>query len=151
MLFSRDLIRSLAAALAGVNGRFDLSTMDALIHLVVGNGLCRHIPIWLNLRPVTHLRIATVIPQRSPACWGYAIANGRSGGGKSQDATSGKCLLTPATSLRSRPPRLSVRYGENPGPATQRNQPVEFGQAISIKTGQAVVQKSSPMRSSKPQ
>ena len=42
-----------------------------LIDLVVGCRLRRHIPVRLDLHPFTHLRI-TVIPQRWPACRGYA-------------------------------------------------------------------------------
>ena len=53
---------------AGVNRRFGLSPVDTLIDLKVGCRLSCPIPvgcpIWLGLRPVTHLRITTVIPQR---------------------------------------------------------------------------------------
>lgn len=52
------------------NRRFTESPIDALVHLVVWNGLCRHVPIWLSLHPVIHLRITTVTPQRWPACRG---------------------------------------------------------------------------------
>lgn len=30
--------------------------------------MCRQIPVWLDFDTLTHLRIATVIPQRWPAC-----------------------------------------------------------------------------------
>lgn len=52
------------------NRRFTESPIDALVHLVVWNGLCRHIPIWLSSHPVIHLRITTVLRQRRPACRG---------------------------------------------------------------------------------
>src|ERR1035437_6617866 len=56
---------------AGLNRRFDLSPIDALIYLVVRSRLRCQIPVRLDLHPVTGLRI-TVIPQRWPACGGYA-------------------------------------------------------------------------------
>ena len=50
--------------------RFAQSPTDALIDLKVRCRLCRQIPVRLDLRPVTHLRI-TLIPQRWPARRGY--------------------------------------------------------------------------------
>ncbi len=48
------------------------SPTDALINLKVGCRLRRQIPVcWLDLRPVIHLRITAVIPQRWPARRGY--------------------------------------------------------------------------------
>ena len=51
---------------ASLNRRFAQSPNDALIDLKVRCRLRRQIPVRLNLRPVTHLRI-TVSPQRWPA------------------------------------------------------------------------------------
>ena len=49
------------------NRLFTESPVDALIDLKVGCRLCRQTPVcWLDVRPVTHLRIA-VIPQGWPA------------------------------------------------------------------------------------
>ena len=51
----------------------DPSPTDALIDLKVRCRLCRQTPVcWLNLRAVTHLRIATFLPQRWPARRGNA-------------------------------------------------------------------------------
>ena len=54
---------------------FGLSPVDTLIDLKVGYRLSCPIPvgcpIWLGLRPVIHLRITAVIPQRWSARWGY--------------------------------------------------------------------------------
>ena len=52
------------------NRRFTESPIDALVHLVVWNGLCGQVQIWLSFHPVIHLRITTVNPQRRPACQG---------------------------------------------------------------------------------
>ena len=56
---------------ANPNRRFAQSTVDALIDLIVGCGLRRQIPVWLDFDTLAHLRI-TLIPQRWPACRGYA-------------------------------------------------------------------------------
>lgn len=60
---------------AGVNRRFDLSPIYALIYLGVGCRLCCQIPVRLDVHPVIHLRI-TVLPQWRTACggdvWGLA-------------------------------------------------------------------------------
>jgi hypothetical protein len=53
------------------NRRFDLSPIDALINLVIGGRLLCQIPIRLDVHPVIHLRITTLLPQRWPARRGY--------------------------------------------------------------------------------
>ena len=52
--------------------RLAQSPIDALVCLVVGFGLRCQIPVRLDSNTIAHLRITTVIPQRWPACWGYA-------------------------------------------------------------------------------
>jgi hypothetical protein len=53
------------------NRRFDLSPIDALINLVIGGRLLCQIPIRLDVHPVIHLGITTLLPQRWPARRGY--------------------------------------------------------------------------------
>jgi hypothetical protein len=85
---------------AGVNRRFGLSPVDALIDLKVRCRLRCQIPVWLGRNTLTDVRI-TVIPQRKPARRGYESANGRYGAGPSQTATTGKGLLESLRFLRS--------------------------------------------------
>ena len=56
---------------ARMNRRFTLSPIDALIDLVVRCGLRCQIPVRFDFDTLTHLRI-TALPQRWPACGGYA-------------------------------------------------------------------------------
>ena len=56
---------------ANPNRRVAQSPVDALIDLIVGCGLRRQISVWLDFDTLAHLRI-TLIPQRWPACRGYA-------------------------------------------------------------------------------
>ena len=57
------------------NRRFAQSPVDALIGLIVGCGLRRQIPVWLDVDTLAHLRI-TLIPQRWPACRGAGDMRG---------------------------------------------------------------------------
>jgi hypothetical protein len=54
-----------AAPRSGRNRRFTESPIDALVHLVVWRGLCRQIPVWLDVHYLTRLRI-TALPQGWP-------------------------------------------------------------------------------------
>ena len=56
---------------ARLNRRFALSPVDALVDIKIGCGLRRQVPVRLDLHTITRLRI-TVLPQRWPACPGYA-------------------------------------------------------------------------------
>jgi hypothetical protein len=51
------------------NRHFTHSPIDTLIDLVVWLDLRCHIPVWLDLCSLTHLRIKA-LPQRWPACRG---------------------------------------------------------------------------------
>ena len=103
------------------NRRFDLSPIDALINLAIGGWLCCQIPIRLDVHPVIHLRITTVIPQWRLACRGDDVeVNARFGGGKSQVATTAMGLLKPFNIFSSRPSKSNIKSGESSEPATQR-------------------------------
>ena len=54
----------------GSKSLFYRSPIDALVHLVVWSGLRRHVPIWLAVSTLAHLRV-TVIPQGRSTCRGY--------------------------------------------------------------------------------
>ena len=60
-----------------LNRHFGLSPVHALIDLIVRCRLCRQMPVRLDFDTLAHLRV-TLIPQRRPACRGYAgsVLNG---------------------------------------------------------------------------
>jgi hypothetical protein len=88
--------------------RLNPSPTAALIDLKVGCGLCGQIPVRFDLQPVIHLRI-TVVPGRRPTCRGKVIATVRSGGSKSQIATTGKGLYKSFTAKTSMAPDAAMR------------------------------------------
>jgi hypothetical protein len=57
---------------ARLNGRVDQSPSGALIDITLGLRLGRQSPVWLDLCPLTHLRV-TVIPQQRPAGQGNVL------------------------------------------------------------------------------
>ncbi|MEI8324607.1 MAG: hypothetical protein WCH44_04445 [Betaproteobacteria bacterium] len=66
------MLRAQPLPAAQLSRRLNQSRIDALIDLLVRCRLRRQIRIWLDLRTVSHLRIATVIPQRWSARRGHA-------------------------------------------------------------------------------
>lgn len=104
------------------------SPTEALIGLIGRCRLHRQIRVRLDLRPIIQLRITTVLPQRQAASRGYAIANVRSGGCKSQIDMTAEGLLESSTKpnpmtgcapqqvhdfLDTGLPILNGRFGEN--------------------------------------
>ena len=64
------LAARVARPAAGLNRCFYRAPIDALVHLIVWRGLRRHVPIWLAVSTLAHLRV-TVIPQGRSTCRGY--------------------------------------------------------------------------------